>query len=80
MNNAIQIIKSYTDIKPKAALILGSGLGPFADTLDNALDLAVEVENLARVYCQVLQLGNPSVLDQDQMDAALAQFAGYRSS
>jgi purine-nucleoside phosphorylase len=35
MNNAIQIIKSYTDIKPKAALILGSGLGPFADTLDN---------------------------------------------
>ena len=39
MKNAIQIIKSYTDIKPKAALILGSGLGPFADTLDNKVKI-----------------------------------------
>ncbi len=39
MKEAIQIIKSYSAIEAKAALILGSGLGPFADTLDEKVKI-----------------------------------------
>lgn len=63
-----------------ACLMSHHGMVCFADTLENVLPLAVEVENLARVYCQVLQLGKPSLLDQRKMDEVLVQFAGYRSS
>ncbi len=62
-----------------ACLMSHHGMVCFADTLENVLALAVEVENLARVYCQVLQLGKPSLLDQRKMDEVLVQFAGYRS-
>ncbi len=63
-----------------ACLMSHHGMICFSDTLDNALALAVEVEHLAQVYCQVLQLGKPSLLDQEQMDAVSARFAEYRSS
>lgn len=62
-----------------ACLMSHHGMVCFADNLQKVLDLAIEVENLARVYCQALQLGEPSLLDQGQMDEVLAKFADYRS-
>lgn len=62
-----------------ACLMSHHGMVCFAGSPEKALDLAAEVENLARVYCQALQLGEPSLLDRDQMDEVLAKFADYRS-
>ena len=61
-----------------ACLMSHHGMVCFAETLEKVLALAVEVENLARVYCQVLQLGKPSILNQEKMDEVLVRFAGYK--
>lgn len=37
VNESIQMIRSKTDFKPDIGLILGSGLGSFADTIDNKI-------------------------------------------
>jgi len=39
LKEALNFIRSKTDIKPKAALILGSGLGDFADTFKNSVKI-----------------------------------------
>ena len=63
-----------------ACLMSHHGMVCFADTLAKVLTLAVEVENLAQVYCQALQLAEPALLDKAQMDAVQAKFADYRST
>ncbi len=61
-----------------ACLMAHHGMVCFGSTLDQALDLAVEVENLARLYVQALQLGTPNLLTDEQMDAVLEKFSDYR--
>ena len=39
VSEALQFINSFSPPKPKAAIILGSGLGDFADTLDNKIKI-----------------------------------------
>jgi L-fuculose-phosphate aldolase len=63
-----------------ACLMSHHGMVCFADSLEKVLDLAIEVENLARVYCQTLQLGEPSLLNSRQMAEVQEKFADYRSS
>lgn len=45
--------------------------------LDAVLALAVEVETLARQYCQALQLGEPIVLPAAEMRRVLEKFETY---
>jgi len=73
-NNVNTALESRT-----ACLMSHHGMVCYADNLEKVLNLAIEVENLARVYCQALQLGEPSLLDCDQMNEVLAKFADYRS-
>jgi L-fuculose-phosphate aldolase len=63
-----------------ACLLSHHGMVCFADSLEKVLELAIEVENLARVYCQTLQIGEPSLLNREQMDEVRAKFADYRRS
>ena len=42
LDQAIKFITSKTDLKPHAGIILGSGLGEFADTLDNKIKIPTE--------------------------------------
>ena len=42
--------------------------------LEQALRLAIEVETLARMYLQALQLGEPPLLSAEQMAAVHHQF------
>ncbi len=63
----------------KACLMSHHGMICHAENLDKVLALAIEVENLARVYCQSLQIGTPKLLDDQQMEAVLQQFASYRN-
>lgn len=59
-----------------ACLLARHGMVTLGKDLDSALRVAVEVETLARMYLQALQLGEPPVLSTEQMRAVHAQFKG----
>ena len=60
----------------QACLLARHGLVSAGKSLDQALRIAVEVETLARMYLQALQLGEPPLLTPAQMQAVHAQFQG----
>jgi len=61
----------------KACLMAHHGLTCFEKDLPRALALAVEVEHLAAVYCQVLSMGGAELLDDAEMATVLKKFASY---
>lgn len=62
-----------------ACLLAHHGMVCFAADPESTLDLAVEVENLARMYIQALQVGEPPLLSVSEMEAVRKKFAAYRS-
>jgi L-fuculose-phosphate aldolase len=48
-------------------------------SLEQALELAVEVETLAEMYWRALQVGEPRSLDEREMREVLEKFATYES-
>jgi L-fuculose-phosphate aldolase len=61
----------------KACLLANHGMVALGDTLDAALRLAAEVETLASQYWHAVQLGQPHVLDRDELLRVRAKFAEY---
>ena len=61
----------------KACLLANHGLIAADATLDQALALAVEVESLAHMYYQALQIGTPVILPDDEMERVLEKFKTY---
>ncbi len=61
----------------KACLLSHHGMIACGPTLEKALALAVEVESLARMYWQALQIGEPSLLSDAEMAKVLDKFATY---
>lgn len=61
----------------RACLMANHGLLTLAASLDSALALAVEVEQLARSYLQCLAVGEPVILADDEMDRVLEKFKTY---
>lgn len=61
----------------KACLLAQHGMIAAGDTLAKALKLTVEVEDLARVYWQALQIGEPPILDDAEMARVLEKFKTY---
>jgi L-fuculose-phosphate aldolase len=61
----------------KACLMSHHGMIATGASLDAALALAVEVETLAEMYWRALQLGEPSLLSDEEMRAVIAKFATY---
>lgn len=61
----------------KACLMANHGQLALGRTLDEALELAREVEVLATQYCKVLQLGEPHLLCDAEMDRVLQRFKSY---
>ncbi|HWS75229.1 MAG TPA: class II aldolase/adducin family protein [Quisquiliibacterium sp.] len=61
----------------RACLLASHGMLAFGGSLEAALALAVEVESLARMYWQALQLGEPVLLDRAEMARVLARFSNY---
>lgn len=60
----------------KACLLAHHGQVSLGATLDQALSLAVEVETLAHMYLQALQLGEPALLEEREMERVRQQMAG----
>jgi len=63
----------------RACLLAHHGMVCFATGLAEALSLAVEVENLARVYVQALQVGDVPLLSAEEMGAVSKRFADYKN-
>ena len=63
-------------VERQACLMARHGLVTLGSDLEAALRIAVEVETLAKMYLQALQLGEPPLLDAEQMEAVHAQFKG----
>lgn len=61
----------------RACLMANHGMIAFAADLERALQLAIEVESLAEVYWRALQIGEPALLDDDEMTRVAAKFARY---
>jgi len=60
-----------------ACLLANHGVVGFGPTLDGALALVAEVENLCRQYILARQAGEPVILDPAEMDRVLAIFRNY---
>jgi L-fuculose-phosphate aldolase len=61
----------------RACLLAHHGVIACGASLDAALALAVEVENLARTYVIVRALGEPRLLDRAEMERVLDRFGTY---
>ncbi|AFE08853.1 L-fuculose phosphate aldolase [Corallococcus coralloides DSM 2259] len=61
----------------KACLLANHGMVAMGGDLAAAWKLAVEVETLAAMYWRALQIGEPVVLDDAEMERVFQQFRGY---
>lgn len=62
----------------KACLLANHGMLCLDKDLEKVYSLAIEVENLAQIYMQVLQTGEPIILNDKEMSAVQEKFAGYQ--
>jgi L-fuculose-phosphate aldolase len=63
-----------------ACLLAHHGMIAIGQALPAALALAVEVETLAEMYWRALQIGEPELLDDEEMARVLERFEGYGKS
>ena len=61
-----------------ACLLSNHGMVCVAENLTRAFSLAVEVEELAGIYCQTLKTGEPKILSRTQMREVLDKFVVYK--
>jgi len=61
----------------RACLMANHGMVAFGRDPETALDLAVEVEQLAAQYLGALRIGEPVLLDEDEMRRVLEKFETY---
>lgn len=61
----------------KACLLAHHGMLALGKDLSQALAIAVEVEDLCEQYWRLLQVGEPELLNAEQMQEVHAQFKGY---
>nr|WP_321466720.1 class II aldolase/adducin family protein [uncultured Desulfobulbus sp.] len=67
-------------LEGRSATLLGHhGMICYAADLAHVLALAIEVEALARMYLQALQVCEPPVLSKAAMEEVLIRFAGYKA-
>ncbi len=69
------VLTALTD--RKACLMANHGLICLEADLSRALALAIEIEQLAQVYYQCLAVGEPVILDDEEMDRVLEKFKDY---
>lgn len=65
-------------IERRACLLAQHGMVALGASIGAALELAVDVEALCRMYWQALQVGAPAVLDEAECARVMARFERYR--
>jgi L-fuculose-phosphate aldolase len=61
----------------KACLLANHGMICTGQTVNDALNLAVEVEALSEQYWRALQIGKPEILSTKEMQIILKKFQTY---
>lgn len=61
-----------------ACLLANHGIVTCGDSVDAALELAIEVEALAGQYGRALSIAEPELLTDEEMDVVSERFANYR--
>ncbi|MHB1099873.1 MAG: class II aldolase/adducin family protein [Burkholderiales bacterium] len=61
----------------RACLLANHGMIAMGRDLEEAMGLAVEVESLCEQYWRALQIGEPNILSQSEMDEVMEKFRGY---
>jgi L-fuculose-phosphate aldolase len=72
-------VHSALDEGRSACLLAHHGMICFAGDLEGVLALAIEVENLARVYAQALQVGEVPLLSSREMKLVREKFMEYKN-
>ena len=70
-----RVLKALED--RRACLLSNHGMIALGNTLQEAVDLAVEVAELAKQYALAVMIGEPAILSQDEMNEALKRFEDY---
>ena len=71
-NNIIAAMKQR-----KACLISNHGMIAIGGNLNEAINIAIEVEHLARIYVQAKMIGIPKLLNDNQMLEVIKKFKTY---
>ncbi len=71
--NIIKVLKNRT-----ACLIANHGQVAFAKNLEEAFELAQEVENICHQYINALRIGIPKILSNKEMKIVLGKFKNYK--
>jgi len=61
----------------KACLMANHGLLCLGENLKKVLALAIEIENLAKIYLHTLSVGGPTILSDEEMDRVVEKFRSY---
>ena len=64
----------------RACLLANHGMICFAGDVEGALDLGIEIEVLARQYCEARKIGDPILLSTEEMTEVLERFGSYGSA
>ena len=71
-DHAIEALKDR-----RACLLANHGMIAVGKSLQQALDIAIEVETLCEQYWRALQVGEPNILSTQEMNEVREQFKGY---
>ena len=72
-NSIVKALKERT-----ACLIANHGQIAYGGSLDEAFELAEEIENISKQYILARQLGKPNILTLNQMEKVLNKFKNYK--
>ena len=61
----------------KACLIANHGLVAIGENLREALQIAEEIEHLCHLYIEAKKLGEPNLLNEEQMSEVIKRFKTY---
>jgi len=64
-------------VERKACMLANHGVLALGVSPMGAAKLALEVEQLAKQYCLCVQIGDPVILSDDQMQDVLEKFETY---
>ena len=62
----------------KACLMSNHGQVAFGENLENAFELAEELENICHQYINTIKLGSPKILSSSEMDVILEKVKNYK--
>lgn len=71
-DNILSVLGDY-----KACLLENHGLVTMGATLDEAFDIAEELELVSQIYIQAKAIGEPKILNAEQMAEVMEKFKSY---